>query len=133
MEQSSSQAGSTSCSDVLMAKICAWFRGNIIFALECMSGAWEVVRGTEGCLEGMERGVRLPPRQKGRAMAYTCNLSTWGAETGGSQVQGHSQLHSDSEASLGYQRSDLFLIFKKRNDYVSPNARFSKYPKVACC
>ena len=33
VEQSSSQAGSLSCSGVLMTKLCAWFRGNRSFLL----------------------------------------------------------------------------------------------------
>jgi hypothetical protein len=35
-------------------------------------------------------------------VAYKCNTSTWEAEAGGSQIQGHPSLHSEFEASLGY-------------------------------
>lgn len=40
-------------------------------------------------------------------------LNTWEVQAGGSEVQGHSQLHRKSEASLGYMR--LFLKEKKNS------------------
>jgi hypothetical protein len=53
-------------------------------------------------------------------VAHICNYRTWEVEIGGPGIQGHSQLHGKSEATLGYtrpclkkykQQQQMFLIY----------------------
>lgn len=44
----------------------------------------------------------IPALHKLDIVVPTYNPSTWMIEVGGSEVQDHSLLHSESEASLGY-------------------------------
>ena len=61
--------------------------------------------GRLSCVNKTLVSIPSPPETGcGRAL---CNLSTWQIEAGGSSVGGHSWLHSDPKASLGYMRSCL--------------------------
>jgi hypothetical protein len=40
-------------------------------------------------------------------VAYTYKLKNWKVQAGGTEVQGHPQLHSKFKVSLGYVRPDL--------------------------
>lgn len=41
---------------------------------------------------------------------FACNLSTWDMVLGGSEIQGHPQLHGEFEASLAYTRPCFKII-----------------------
>lgn len=111
MEQSSSRAGSTSCSDVLMAKVCAWFRGNN-FCLRMHEWGLGGVRGTEGCLECMECGVRLPPRQKGEQWHIPVTLALGEQRQEDHKFKG--TLSCTVTLRLAWATRDLICVFLKR-------------------
>lgn len=57
------------------------------------------------------------PYKLGR-VTDSCNPSTWDVEAGGSWAQGYPQIHSETEASLGYNRLIFLLppfLFPKMN------------------
>lgn len=59
------------------------------------------------CLAYMKPSVIFPALYKLDVIVHVCNLSTQKVEAGGSRVQGHFQLHSELEDSLGYLRPCL--------------------------
>lgn len=56
------------------------------------------------CLLSMKSWVQSPALQNLGVVVHACKLSTGEVEAGGSEVQDHSPLHRDDEASLGYMR-----------------------------
>lgn len=64
------------------------------------------------CFPYAEPWVRSPDLRKLDAVVHACNSNTPEAEAGGSETQGHPQLHSYLEVSLGYMRP----CFKKRGE-----------------
>lgn len=48
-----------------------------------------------------------PARQIPERVEYACNPGTQGAEAGGTEISGHSQLHRELEASLSYMKHHL--------------------------
>lgn len=52
-------------------------------------------------------------RKKPGVVAYTCNLSIWKVEIGGSEIQGHAQLYSEFKNSLDYVSTCLKQNNKK--------------------
>ena len=53
------------------------------------------------CLPSVYKG---PDPHKTQVAAHACDLSTWEAETEGSEVQGHPQLHMEFYLRLGHIR-----------------------------
>lgn len=44
----------------------------------------------------------MKPLHKAGMAAHICNLSSWEVEAGGSEVQGHFQLHREFKSNLVY-------------------------------
>lgn len=54
-----------------------------------------------------KKPVQYPAPNKPDIEAHICNLRTQGVEVGGSEIQGHSKIHSEFKGMLGYMRSCL--------------------------